>query len=73
LHQHHGAPAPAPPRGRPGPAKARGCRTLPGDDELHAPRPYAALAYESRLEIAGFGPGIFKHFMVREAPPPAEA
>jgi len=48
-------------------AAARGCcRVYLESFSFQAPRLYRALGYEVRHTIAGYGPGIEKHWMVRE-------
>lgn len=54
-------------------AASRGCATFYLETfSFQAPALYRALGYEVKLALAGFGPGIVKYTMVREAPPPTE-
>jgi GNAT superfamily N-acetyltransferase len=54
-------------------ARARGCRTFYLETfSFQAPSLYRSLGYEVRLELTGFGAGIVKYTMVREAVTDAE-
>jgi GNAT superfamily N-acetyltransferase len=49
-------------------AESRGCRTFYLETfSFQAPASYRSLGYEARLTLRGFGAGIAKHVMVREA------
>lgn len=49
-------------------AESRGCRTFYLETfSFQAPALYQSLGYEPRLALQGFGPGIVKYVMVREA------
>jgi len=53
-------------------AHARGCRTFYLETfSFQAPALYRSLGYAVRLELGGFGHGIVKYTMVREAGPDA--
>ena len=49
-------------------AEARGCRTFYLETfSFQAPKFYRSLGYETKSQLHGFGPGIVKYLMVREA------
>ncbi len=48
--------------------EARGCRTFYLEKfSFQAPGLYRSLGYEEKLALQGFGPGIVKYILVREA------
>jgi hypothetical protein len=49
-------------------AESRGCHTFYLETfSFQAPALYQSLGYQPRLSLQGFGAGIVKYFMVREA------